>query len=258
MPNELTICLRKTYASKELKRAEEQGLTALAAAGNSQVPRIVAKGGNFLILEYVSGAKTAFQALQDGSLTEEKLVNQLTNFLADAYRIYQKQARNVLIWDKKKSDIVRSFKRNSTTLLGSKILTQSEIQNVMERLDEIDLLPVSIENLTFLHRDLHLDNILVDKRKIFVIDFEHCAEGPIEFEFQNSIFFADEKSLPLTKIKRALRQRGFIYSNLLERKLIPLYFADQINLAIKLGDFQKLQLLVAKWRKTKKLRSSQT
>lgn len=248
MKNELTVCLRKTYASKELMRSEERGLAQLAAAGNSQVPKVVAKGEDFLVLEYVSGAKTALQALQDGSLTEEELVDQLANFLADIHRSYQRLGKDVAEWEKKKSDIVISLERNSSTLLVSKLLTQPEIRGLTERLGKIDLRRIPAENLTFLHRDLHLGNILVDKGRVLVIDFEHCAEGPLEFEFQNSLFFADEKSLPVEKIKCALRRRGLIYSDLLERRLTPLYFADQINLAVELEDLQKLQTLTSKWR----------
>jgi serine/threonine protein kinase len=241
---------KKFIFPSQLKR-EVSGMYFFNMLANQDVPLIIDQGEDYFVSEYISGSVSAYNALNNGYINTTQVDVKVASIVARSfwsYKFFDKakmQLYPYLKWEDKINDIYQKFTRNKSIFSNLEVFNKvcSDIKKIMSR--------DYSKQLTITHRDIHLDNILVEKSggvgRTHLIDFEHCMEAPIEFEFQNSVFWRDEKSLNVDSIAHILRSSYRVpYPNEIENELTSLYFADQVNLAIDMNYPGKIDLLINK------------
>lgn len=246
----------KMYCSPDQLVQEKIGYHTFKLVSPSVIPLIIDQGENYLVCQYIR-SQSAYDAFRSNLITRKRISQNAASFIAEVYWRYQRFDRGQLdffpwiSWEKRLNRMVKTFQQNEPKL--QRLIGLTKVHLINQQLGKVLPSFHFLNTRTFLHRDLHLDNILLknpnsQRAQIYFIDFEHCLEGPIEFELQNSIFWHDEKSLDVSTVQHELVDRYQIpYSHQLERGLRVLYYIDQLNLAIKAGAENKIKKLVQKY-----------
>ena len=239
----------KEFFSKAQLSYETTGCLIFNMLSSYGVPMLLDKGDDYLVMEFVR-SDSCFNLHREGRVSREEVGQKVTMFMAEVYwnyRFFNREKIKLfphMSWEDRLYRILSHAKKNFIEL--SNILTSEQMKLVRQTQSDLEILIVPIKSLTFLHRDLHLDNVLVRDHGVgrdrnYFIDFEHCMEGPIEFELQNSIFWNDAWSLPVDSIRRSLQyDHDISYSLELEQRLLGLYYIDQLNLALDKHDVLKV------------------
>ncbi|MCO6432802.1 phosphotransferase [Nitrosomonas nitrosa] len=244
----------KQYFSQKQLRQETAGYLLFNSLTSFGVPMVLDKGNDYLILEFID-AKACF-ALHHRQriLSKNQIAQKAALFIAEVYwnyRFFDKNRTRLFIgvaWDERTADILAKSIRYADQV--AKIIQADKLPLIRAAQEVVAAVDTDERSLTLLHRDLHLDNILVKndcvgRNSNYVIDFEHCMEGPIELEMQNSIFWNDDWSIPIEAVRDELTKKHDVpYSLSRERDMLSVYFLDQLNLAMEKNDEEKAQVLV--------------
>ena len=237
------IC--KTISDKNSLNKEIVGTLLFGFIDAESVPQLVEWGGGYCVTGNIKSAKTCYELLGSGIDTKE-----VNSFVAEFIaKIFEKYNLGINIptfmkWEYFVENTLSEFSFNMNVL--TPYIGDQRYKNILNNLVKIKA--TKMKNMTIIHGDLHLDNILISgegvTKKIFVIDFEHCVEAPLEMEFQNSLFWNDSKSLNVEDVVQKLKSKfGIMYSKKVEAMLANMYIANQLNKAVKNGDIEKLQKL---------------
>lgn len=236
----------KWFPLKGQMYREIAGIFLFGSLSNFAAPLLIDKGDQFILSEFLSGSNTAFALLNENELTIEDIENMVTEFVADVFMNYQRNlASRMNLYP------FLSF-RGRLVVVTEELCSNTQLRQVVgsELADQLILSLNLLQKLidpkrnSLLHRDLHLENLLVSKNGgLVVIDFEHCMDGPLELEFANSLFWHDNKSLAVDNIARQLRSKGITFDMSLAIQLVDFYFADQLVLALEREEFLKLDTL---------------
>ncbi len=100
-------------------------------------------------------------------------------------------------------------------------------------------------DLTLIHGDLNLANIIQSEDQLMLIDFEHVVEAPIELELAPAAFWKDQVALPLAPFRKALQSVGLSLSSEHLKQSLALYFVNQLRLAKQSNDQKKIKQLTS-------------
>ncbi len=240
--------LAKRYNNESACFNEYSGARLFAKCAGPFVPKIYKKSPELCLISEISEAKSAFDLLNEGGLS----MNQVSVFIADfigktAINIKSKEkfVVNKLKYLEQLKKTQSKFYQNKDILLS--FLSKNTLAYVENSLELISA-EAYISQMTVLHRDLHLSNVLVDSSgSMYIIDFEQAAYGPIELEFQNSLFFNDAKSLDVAQIVSLLRYKYSVsYSEKNENLFKFAYITEQLNQAIEMGLVEKTKFIAYK------------
>lgn len=242
--------LVKVSANHQALEREAVGLYLFGRL-SCAVPHLITQGDSFLVAECLVDCCPAFEALEKGLVTTDQISTFVAGVMAKIYWKYQRRDNNVrlfpfLSWEKRieyliagteksRTAIVRSFGSEQWKYLLASLRRMSEDKSISR-------------HLTLLHRDIHLENILVSMAsgypRMMLIDMEHCMEGPVELELQNALFWHDDKSVDVAAICGRLTGEFRVpYRSDIEKQMVSVYLADQLLLAIAQQDDEKLATL---------------
>lgn len=242
----------KEFFSQTQLSYETTGCLMFNLLSSYGVPMLLDKGQNYLVTEFVE-SESCFKLHHDGEISREEVGRKVIMFMAEVYWKYRFFNRDKvrlfphMAWEERFQLMLNRIDEIRSGL--EQVLNSQQLMRVDAAVSSLKQLEVPVQSLTFLHRDLHLDNVLVKKGHVgrdrnFFIDFEHCMEGPIEFELQNSIFWHDDWSLPYELVRSELKsQHDIPYSDELEYELVSLYYLDQLYLAYDKADYEKVRTL---------------
>lgn len=142
--------------------------------------------------------------------------------------------------------IHNKYRHNKELILSQ--LTKQERESLISNLNEMQEIDWGCYPKIPLHRDLHWGNIMIEKGKMKIIDFEHFCIAPIEFEFCNSIFWNDDMSINFSKIYKALKQKKVNINKEVAYKLTSIYFIEQFYQAFNNNDQEKIFLIIKKFK----------
>jgi len=240
----------KTFSDKNKLNREVMGTVLFGFLSNGSAPQLVSWGSDFCITSQLKEASTCFESV-NRFLCFKKINSLVAEFIANNFAGYQKgfQIPSFMRWGTHLASTIEKFKQNKTVVSG--LIGTKKYEKILNVLLEVQNDKSLKNSMTLIHGDLHLDNILISNNanadKIFVIDFEHSIEAPVEMEFQNSLFWNDEKSLSVNEITEILKTKYKIpYSEQKEKLLTKVYVAHQINLALGENDLEKLQIIAEK------------
>jgi len=252
--------LYKRFVTKERMHTEIAGMLLFNLLIKQDMPLLIKSGNDAFISEFMPNSRSAYDLINSGQLSVNEINVKIAAFVSRAYWEYKYFDRSKIklftnvSWLAKINQIIEDFENSvaKITKLGDGVIA-SKILGKLESARN-DTAINDTKNLTVTHRDLHLDNILIGRdkgyNKFYVIDFEHTIEAPLEMEFQNSLFWNDEKSLQVENIVKIMRDEYRVnYSKEREEKLSVLYIADQVNMAITLGDNNKVSFILNKYAK---------
>ena len=228
----------KSFFSPEKMAGEIFGLTMGNLIGGNCPELLGSRGGNLLIKK-LSNKITAFEATQTNLISLNEINDFISLFCNQSLFAFRNFDVSILqnSFNVKIKNLIRNFMFNKLIIVEN--TSQEYFNNLIKGLNS--LLEIKFENFCLVHRDIQLKNILVDTndKSISLIDFEHSIIGPIELEFQNSIFWNDVYSV----------DSKFINSNIVgfnkkfEKMLSPFFICEQILEAINLNDVSKLKLI---------------
>ncbi|EFK96961.1 protein containing Aminoglycoside phosphotransferase domain [sediment metagenome] len=258
--------LLKTFVNEKGLNNELSGLTYLSGV-KTNIPVILGVGKNKIVSSYIDNTVTSYEAIQKKLVSKNDVNSFVLNYLKSL-----KDTNNQKVWESFINSTCKNFFANTSIFkkyLGSELyrLTAGNIRYLRNNPNSknepfrskdrglffslqkksIHLQPESIEfsaaenKIIFLHGDLHLGNILYDTRlkEFWLIDFEHSKFGPVEYEFANSKFWNDEKSLDIEYFSNNIP--GFKIFAL--NSYLYLYLADQLNIASENKDIAKIKQL---------------
>lgn len=243
----------KNYTTQGYAQKEFQAMILFSALlGSTSIPMVVGAGTDFLLMEYLSGLITAKEAILSGivsrgqvedSIVElwTKTINPRSEGLRSRIKIYRS-----LSWQKHTKTLQSGLTSKSTQL--NLYLTRSEQSRLNYSVSTAST--YSIQSMVLNHRDLHLENILVDPvtKSIYLIDFEHSLWAPLEYEFQNSIFWDDADALNFLSLKQMFALQNIVLSTDKLNILQDLYFLDQLLIGLRNKQSAKCRLLVERYR----------
>ncbi|NTV31290.1 phosphotransferase [candidate division WWE3 bacterium] len=247
----------KEYFSSEQLNYETTGCLVFNLLSSYGIPMLLDKGPNYLVTEYIDST-SCLMLYRQGQLSKTEIGRKASTFLSEVYWNYRYFNRSKvalfqnIAW---KDRFIAILNYTQAHYQDWNIhLDAGDLRQIGDILTRLSCIYIPPQSLTFLHRDLHLDNVLIQEKKSgrdsnFFIDFEHCMEGPIEFELQNSIFWDDEWSLPVNFVRDELiKVHDIPYSIELEKQLLGLYYVDQLNLAYSKLDYTKMNILADRFR----------
>jgi thiamine kinase-like enzyme len=229
--------LSKTFVRKDGLYNELSGLTLLKDY-KTNTPHLLGVGKKKCLTTYITNGTPSFEAIKNGMIA----INEVNRFLLE-HISGLKKFDNSEPWGRFCESVFKKFTNNKGSLI--KPLGGNLYFELLDGVKQILLNISSKDEVIFLHGDLHLGNILYDTKinEFWLIDFEHSKYGPIEYEFINSYFWNDEKSLDIGFFSTKLD--GFSTKNL--KELNKLYFADQLNIALEMNDKKKIIALIQKY-----------
>jgi hypothetical protein len=231
--------LSKTFVRKEGLYKELSGLTLLKNA-KTNTPSLLGVGEKKCITTYIINGITSYEAIGKRLVTIDKVNGFILEHISNLQELDSSET-----WDRFCRSVLKKFTSNSGLLkmdLGIELYL--EIKKGIVKSTQKSVINKAIK---FLHGDLHLGNILFDTKinEFWIIDFEHSKYGPVEYEFVNSYFWNDGKSLDIGYFSQKIK--GFDKGLLKEMK--KLYMADQLNIALELNDRSKIKELVKQYKK---------
>lgn len=222
----------KFYTSAELARREELGINTFYFNSPGSAPKIVFRLGRL----------TIFDKLKSNDQINKPLIcDQLSDIIT---KLNKTQLSGNTEWINYLQANKSQFQSNIRVLrqkLGSD--RTGKITQIVDYINRVDWDNFPSQPL---HRDLHIGNLIITDSGVKIIDFEHFQFGPLEYEFCNSLLFADGFSLDFDLIVQKLAQNGVFINSNLTKLLTIVYFVEQFILSCKSQDEAKQNLLMAK------------
>jgi len=236
----------KRYLSLEASWRERQGIKEwLEFVDNKKLlPKSYFFFKNIGIFEYVGGKN--IEKARDKKRIISDLVSIYINFL-EKYSYWLRADNSFLRnWERYLERIYKIY-----CLYLKKIIKENFPSSVLFEIEETLREVSEMEWCVFpkipLHRDLHWGNLLVSKNQVEIMDFEHFLVGPLEYEFCNSLFWNDRWSLDFKMIRKEFEKKGVYLNFYLAVKLTVVYFIEQLDIAFKNKDTNKVKLLFLKF-----------
>lgn len=246
--------LMKQFDIEHKQTREHWGLQIFSSLCPN-TPMMLGNSGSIIMSEFFAGYVPSSELVTQDNIKPSQIENMVAYFVSKTYWSYRFSTENRLVnfpelkWEYRIKKVYENFSKLSYEFKN--IIGETTYKQVLKKVKQIKNTDIPRNKLSMLHRDLHLGNVLcklphADDFKI--IDFEHCMEGPIELEFQNSLLWNDHMSLNIDNMRNILEHAYRIsYDKDLEHDLKFVYFADQINLAIEEKQFTKVNQLVGKF-----------
>lgn len=224
----------KYYISSTNLERDLQGIRIWSQYDPNMVPKLYLRIGKLVVFEFIK--------FDYGS---QELVSQLLG----VYRYFFGKPTyedEVSEWNSYLLQLQEYFA--SCSQLNS-CLTKQEKAIIIGILEWLTSRDWNLHKLFPLHRDICWTNALKDSYgRIKLIDFEHHLHGPIEYEFANSLFWQDSLSVNVDSLIEEADSRGVYINRLLANRLVIAYVLDQLRIADRLKDSDKLALLTSKLR----------
>jgi thiamine kinase-like enzyme len=231
----------KIYLSPERIQHEIEAYQYWKKAHIKYVPKLYFRWKRLIIWKYVGVVVNKHQ---------KRLITRIATMYKDLYNYYCIEYSS-LYQDNFQQEWFKYLTLLSDRYLKIQGKLKKDLSRKNKRIIENILLSVIYTNwdstvMLPLHRDICLDNILIDEISdhLNVIDFEHSCIGPLEYDFCNSIFWADNYSIDLMALKRKLDQFKINFDNKLYFKFVALYFIEQYYIAYSQSDKFKSSLII--------------
>lgn len=249
--------LVKNFLSNEKRIRESIGMNIFNLTSGKS-PLMIGYYENTAFSEFLGKYQPTNKLIDVNVLSPVQIDSIVADFVGNAYWSYKFKHKDKLDnfseykWAHRINKIYSEFINNKQleNYLGQKLYIKIS-KNLAKVLKDKSL----NDNLTILHRDLHLGNILCQENSsskeynFKIIDFEHFMEGPLELEFQNSLFWNDKMSLNVKNIIEILSLYYRVpYRKDVERDMLFVYFAEQLNIATEMNDQKKITYLTEKFK----------
>ncbi len=222
----------KFYTSREVAINEASGLMVFRQISPNSSPKIVFRLGRLIIFNKLKSSEVDKSQICDGLAGVISQLSQTTVEDNSQWRAYLDQISQQF-FDQK--SIFQSQLKDKDIYL---------IEDVLNYLNSIDWDSFPIQPL---HRDLHLGNLIHTNSGVKIIDFEHFCYGPLEYEFSNSLLFADKSSLNINQIAQKLHSYGVFFNLNLALMLTVVYFIEQFSKSCHKNDLIKQKILAEKF-----------
>ncbi len=222
----------KFYTSSEIASREANGLLVFRKFSPDNSPKIIFRLGRVTVFDKLKSSEI------DKTQMCDSLVAVISRLSKTSISDYGEWQAYLALISQKFYDQKSIFQSN---LSNKDIRT---IENVLNSLSIVDWESFAIQPL---HRDLHLGNLINTKTGVKIIDFEHFRYGPLEYEFSNSLLFADEYSLDISQISRKLHSFGVFFNLNLALMLTVVYFIEQFCQSYYKNDLIKQEILSKKF-----------
>lgn len=246
----------KEYQSKDGALREYLSLSLLRNLNITNVPRILGSSKGLTVLENITGSIAAYDYIQKYPDCKTIVMEQIALYISKVVANYNSKKNNILVpkfmqFDYLLENLVKDFSYYKEPIIKTFSKTfYSKINADLKLLSNSS----NVGTVSLIHSDLHLSNLLIKQKKctqgdlnlgnMYVIDYEAACLGPIELEFQNSLFWNDAKSLDVALIVKALKKTyGIKYNKSLELLLGSYYVGSQVVCAFKNTDNQKIELI---------------
>jgi Phosphotransferase enzyme family. len=140
----------------------------------------------------------------------ESVIKQLCDFMKDIHSF--NQTGYVYDWNKFISDEIEFYIKKANRI---NYFSYEELQ-MIESAKLLFCKYLKSDGFTFIHNDIHFDNILYNNGIIKIIDFERCKMAPIDFEL--SVFFR-MVNMPKLYANKEIKN----YVELEDYRFIPIY-----------------------------------
>ncbi len=243
----------KEFFSTSQMHHETAGSIIFNLLSSFGVPLVLDKGNTYVLFEYIPSHSCFNLYHTAGMISQEQIAQKTAAFIAEIYwnyRYFKKDKIKLfpyMSWEERFSDI--HVRARSIQGQMRELMSREDFLLYRDAVSSLDSIKQQNYQLSFLHRDIHLDNILIREGAVgrdstYVIDFEHCMEGPVELELQNAIFWKDKWSVPVGLIRDLLvRKHDVPYSNRTEQDMLSVYYLDQLVIATNKKDIPKVRLL---------------
>lgn len=223
----------KFYTSTEVAKREELGVNTFYHNSPGSAPRIIFRLGRLIIFDKLRSSKQT-----KGS----RICDQLSDIIT---QLNKACLPNNAEWIRYLKSNQYQFHSN-IHIFQHKLGRRDQVEKVAQIIDYL----ISVDWGNFpsqpLHRDLHIGNLITTDSGVKIIDFEHFQTGPLEYEFCNSLLFADGFSLDFNLIVQKLSEKSVFINSNLAKLLTVVYFVEQFLQAYKFQNESKQNLLIAK------------
>lgn len=222
----------KFYTSRDIASNEANGLMIFRQISPNSSPKIV----------FRLGRVTIFDKLKSSQVDKSQICDSLAGVIS---QLSQKTVSDNSQWQAYLAQISQQF-FDQKSIFRSKLKDEDIclIEDILNYLNFIDWDSFPIQPL---HRDLHLGNLIHTRTGVKIIDFEHFCYGPLEYEFSNSLLFADESSLDINEISQKLHSYGVFFNLNLALMLTVVYFVEQFSQSCHKNDITKQTMLAEKF-----------
>ena len=171
---------------------------------------------NFIEIEDL-GSKTIFNVLKKKGTNKLQIYNKILIILIKLQTIKLRKIKNF----KKKNYKIPNYSRklilNEASLFLDwyvpKILNKRKRFKIKKQLKKIIISlikKISLPNNTFVHRDFHVSNLMINKNKIFIIDSQDALYGNITYDLASLI---DDVRLRTSKKFKEMIYQKYFYLN---------------------------------------------
>lgn len=228
----------KSFFFPEKMAGEIFGLTVGNLIG-ANCPEVLGSYGGDLLIKRLSNKITAFEAIQTNLVSLNEINDFISLFCNQSLFAFRNFDVSVLQnnFNTKILKLINGLESNKLS-----IIENTSVEFLGDLLKGLNVLfKIEFKNFCLIHRDMQLKNILVDttNKSISLIDFEHSIIGPIELEFQNSIFWNDVYSVDAKHISSKIS----CFNKTFEKMLSPFFIAEQIIESIDLNNVNKLKII---------------
>jgi len=223
------------YASKEKIKnlLNYDSINKLLIKKKVNAPKLLSENfnKNFIEIEDL-GTKTIFDILKKRRINKLQIYN---NILIILIKLQSIKLRKIVNFKKKNYKIPNYSRKlifNETSLFldwyAPKILNKRNRFKIRKELKKIIISlikKISLPNDTFVHRDFHVSNLMINKNKIFIIDSQDAVYGNIAYDLASLI---DDVRLKTSKKFKEMIYKRYFYLN--KKKINKMKFKNDFEI----------------------------
>ena len=223
------------YASKEKIKnlLNYDSINKLLIKKKVNAPKLLSENfnKNFIEIEDL-GTKTIFDILKKRRINKLQIYN---NILIILIKLQSIKLRKIVNFKKKNYKIPNYSRKlifNETSLFldwyAPKILNKRNRFKIRKELKKIIISlikKISLPNNTFVHRDFHVSNLMINKNKIFIIDSQDAVYGNIAYDLASLI---DDVRLKTSKKFKEMIYKRYFYLN--KKKINKMKFKNDFEI----------------------------
>jgi len=223
------------YAEKEKTKnlLNYDSINKLLLKKNINAPRLLSENFNRNLIEINDlGTKTIFDILKKKNVNKLKIYKKILIILIKLQKIKIKKIKNF----KKKFYKIPIYSDklifNEANLFLDwyipKIINKNKRFKVKKKLKKIItslIKKIQLPNSTFVHRDFHVSNLMINKNKISIIDSQDAVYGNITYDLASLI---DDVRLKTTKNTKEMIYKN--YFNLNKKKINKIKFKNDFEI----------------------------